>query len=290
MIARAAQKGIEEISDAQLGEFKTVVTRCLTPHASAVLIDPEYGHDACSARAENCGLLMTYEMDGFENPRPHKALALLPRLSVYRLCELGADGVKILLTYSPLDDESANDEKHAMLERIGHECEAAGLPFFLEPVGYDPRGVDVKSQEYAREKPDIVTRMVEEFSRDRYKVDVLKVEFPVTPAYIGAAYSHQEALDIFRRVDSVARRPYIYLSAGVSSEEFLGSLRLAEEAGVRYSGVLCGRATWQDGVPQYASGGMDALVQWLETDGTRNIQAINERLRSATPWTQWYQT
>ena len=40
-----------------------------------------------------------------------------------------------------------------MIERIGAECEALDMPFFLEPVGYDIYGADVKSLEYAKRKP-----------------------------------------------------------------------------------------------------------------------------------------
>lgn len=292
MIADAASVNLDEISDAQLGEFKSAITRTLSPHASAVLLDPEFGSCAFESRGPGCGLLMTYEMDGYENPRPHRMLALMPHLSVRRLRDMGADGVKILLSYTPFDDPDSNEEKRAMIERIGHECDALDMPFFLEPVGYDPDGLEPKSIEYARRKPEVVLRSMEEFSKERYKVDVLKVEFPVNAAFVEGsavyggktAYTRAEALGIYRSADAIAGCPYIYLSAGVSGDHFLESLRLAAEAGARFSGVLCGRATWQDGVPVYAHEGVDALERWLATEGVRNIQGINECLRAATPW------
>lgn len=296
MIAEAAGVELESISDAQLGEFKAAVTQILTPHASAVLLDPEFGRDAFGHRAPGCGLLATYESDGYDNPRPFRMLALMPELSVRRLRDMGADGIKILLSYTPFDDAAANDEKKAMIERIGHECDALDMPFFLEPVGYDPAGGDVKSVEYARLKPEIVIRSMEEFSRDIYKVDVLKVEFPINAAYVEGsavycgqhAYSRAEALEFYRQADAVARLPYIYLSAGVSSAQFTESLRLAAEAGARYSGVLCGRATWQGGVEAFAKQGKAGFIAWLQQEGVRNIQAVNECLRAATPWSQWH--
>jgi tagatose 1,6-diphosphate aldolase len=142
---------------------------------------------------------------------------------------------------------------------------------------------------------------ITEFSKDFYKVDILKVEFPIIAAYAEGctvytgqrAYSLEEALNWFRAADAAARRPYIYLSAGVSSPEFLESLRLALRAEARFSGVLCGRANWQHGVPAYARSASefhpDALVDWLRTAGLQNVRAINELLRSATPWQSWYQ-
>ncbi|HBY62551.1 MAG TPA: tagatose 1,6-diphosphate aldolase, partial [Solibacterales bacterium] len=58
-------------------------------------------------------------------------------------------------------------------------------------------------------------------------------------------WSREAALEAFREADRLAGRvPYIYLSAGVSARHFTESLKLAAAAGARYSGVLCGRATW----------------------------------------------
>lgn len=286
MIAAAAGVPLEQISDSQLGDFKRTVVQELSTYASAVLIDPEFGQPALGQQAEGCGLLLTYEMDGYENPRPNLMLALMPEWSVRRLAEAGADGIKILLSWNPFDEAGPNDAKRVMIERIGAECHANALPFFLEPVGYDPAGrLDPKSLEYARLKPEIVIRTMQEFSDRRYHVDVLKVEFPVNVTHLGAAYSHDEALSFYREADRASRGiPYIYLSAGVSADDFRHALRLAAESGARFSGVLCGRATWQGGVPAFATGGAAALQAWLREDGVRNIQAVNECLASATPW------
>jgi tagatose 1,6-diphosphate aldolase len=292
MIASAAGVETDSISDAQLLEFKSVVVAALTPHASAVLIDTEFGQGAFASRAPDCGLLTTYEMDGYENPRPHRMLALMPELSVRRLRDMGSDGIKILLSYTPFDDREWNDHKLAMIERIGAECEALDMPFFLEPVGYDVEGANIKGPEYAKRKPEIVLQTMQELSRDIYKVDVLKVEFPVNAAFVEGCevyngttvYTRDEALEWYRRVDSAAGRPYIYLSAGVSASQFREQLILASEAGARFSGVLCGRATWQDGVPVYAKQGRKALEEWLQSKGVANIQAVNRCLASAKSW------
>lgn len=88
-------------------------------------------------------------------------------------------------------------------------------------------------------------------------------------------------------MDDAARCPYIYLSAGVSAPQFREQLRLAAEAEARFSGVLCGRATWQDGVPVYAREGREALQRWLGSEGKKNIQAVNECLASAKSWETW---
>jgi tagatose 1,6-diphosphate aldolase len=297
MIAAAGGNRPEAISDWQLSEVKRAVTKILTPGASAVLLDPEYGLDAAPERAPGCGLLMTYEADGYENPRPYRMLALMPGLSVRRLRDLGADAVKILLSYAPDDNNAVNDEKCAWIERIGSECESLDMPFLLEPVVYDPAGLDPKSLEFSKRKPRAVLKVMSEFSKPQYKVDVLKVEFPVVAAFVEGstvyagqrAYSMREAIDWYREVDAAAERPYVYLSAGISSSEFVASLGMAADASARFSGVLCGRAHWQGGIAEYASGGSDALLRWLESDGLRNMNAVNECLRAAVSWERWFQ-
>jgi tagatose 1,6-diphosphate aldolase len=62
------------------------------------------------------------------------------------------------------------------------------------------------------------------------------------------------------------------------------NLHLAAEAGTAYSGVLCGRATWKDGIPVYGKQGLKALEDWLATEGVKNINAVNEAIKPAKPW------
>jgi tagatose 1,6-diphosphate aldolase len=268
------------------------VSKVLTPHASAILLDPEFGLEAAKARSGNAGLLLAYELSGYDNTQPGRLPDLLPHVSVKRIVDWGADAVKILIYYSHRDDSSVNDVKHAFIERIGAECETHEIPFFLEFVGYDPKGGDEKGLEYAKAKPEIVKRSMEEFSKPQYMVDVLKVEVPINAEYVEGssvykgqkAYTREEALRHFREAAAIASKPFIYLSAGVSNAQFIESLKMAAEAGTDYSGVLCGRATWKEGIPVYAKQGQKALEDWLQKEGVKNINAVNDAIASATPW------
>jgi len=292
--ALAKEKG-GEVGDKDMEEFKIHVTEVLTQHASAILLDPEWGLPASKRRAKGSGLLMAYEKTGYDANTPGRLPDLLDVWSVRRLKEAGADCIKILLYYTPFDPKHINDHKHAWVERIGDECRANDIPFFLEFVGYE-EGADEKGLEYAKKKPEIVTKSMEEFTKDRYGVDVMKVEVPVNMKFVeGAkafggqkAYSKQEAMDHFRRSADVATKPFIYLSAGVSNAEFTESLELAAESGTRFSGVLCGRATWKEGIPVFGKQGADAFRKWLEDEGVRNIKNVNERLKPARPWFEFY--
>ena len=282
----------QETTPEQMRTFKRAVTEELTPHATAVLLDPVYGLEASRTRAPGTGLLLAYEVSGYDTDTPGRLPALLPEWSATRLAEAGANGVKLLLYYDP-DDDAVNPGKHALVERVGAECAGVGLPFFLEPVTYSDRfsGLD-----FARRKPEVVGRTMAEFSKDRYGVDILKVEFPFLAAYtegLGAgaevAYSRDQAMEHARDAAAAAARPFIYLSAGVDMSVFLASLELVGEAGVPFSGVLCGRATWKGGIPVYAREGEAALRAWLDGEGVDNIGKLNGVLaRHARPWWQRY--
>jgi tagatose 1,6-diphosphate aldolase len=294
--ALAKEKG-SDVSDREMEEFKELVTAVLTEHASAILLDPEWGLSASKKRAKGSGLLLAYEQTGYDNTRPGRIPDLLNNWSVQRLKDAGADCIKVLIYYTPFEDKKINDEKHAFVERIGDECRGNDIPFFLEFVGYDPKGGDEKSLEYAKKKPEIVTESMREFTKDRYGIDVMKVEIPIDMKFVegaksfankGAAYSREEAKKFFLSAASIATKPFIYLSAGVSNAEFNESLALAAESGVKFNGVLCGRATWKDGIPVFARQGAKAFEEWLRTKGVENIQNVNNSLKAATSWFPQY--
>ncbi len=279
------------IDASQLGEFKTLVTEVLTRHASAILLDPEYGLEASKER-NDAGLLLAYEKTGYDAATAGRLPDLLDVWSVRRLKEAGADCIKILLYYTPYEKTDINDLKHAWIERIGDECLAHDIPFFLEFVGYDAQGGDEKSLDYAKKKPSIVSGSMAEFGKARYNVDVLKVEVPVEMSYVAgtrafkgeSAYTRAEALQHFRDAEQMTHKPFIYLSAGVSNPVFIETLELAGESGTKFNGVLCGRATWKDGIPIYAKQGAAAFKTWLETVGVENIGNVNKALAAASPW------
>ena len=281
--------GVIEPSD--LGTFKSLVTEVLTRHASAILLDPEFGLEALKSR-NSAGLLLAYEKTGYDAATPGRLPDLLDHWSVRRLKEAGADCVKVLLYYTPDETTEINDRKHAFIERIGDECLAHDIPFFLEFVGYDAQGGNEKSLAYAKKKPSIVSGSMAEFGKARYNIDVLKVEVPVEMKYVEGsksyggeiAYTRAEALQHFRDAETMTHKPFIYLSAGVTNPVFIETLALAAESGTKFNGVLCGRATWADGVPIYAKQGAEAFKHWLETTGVENISNVNEALKAASPW------
>jgi tagatose 1,6-diphosphate aldolase len=291
LFAKASGLPAEAVATEHLIQFKELVSRILTPYATAILLDPEYGIPAAAQRHNRTGLLLAYERSGYDKSVRGRLPSLLEEFSVARLKAAGTDAVKVLLYYSPFSTPEINTRKQAWVERVGVESLSADLPFFLELVSYHD-DMDEKSAEFARIKPDVVTCSIEEFCKPRYAADVLKIGVPVNMKFVEspgvsdaqALYSRTEACAYFRRASQAATLPFIYLSEGVSNEMFADALGLAEEAGSAFSGVLCGRAIWQDGVAVFVRSGAAALEDWLCQQGVRNIQTVNAQLAAAHPW------
>jgi len=287
--AIAKAKNVDDVPASAVEEFKIHVTSALTAFASAILLDPEYGLPASKHR-NAAGLLLAYEQSCYDAAPPRLPI-LYDHWSVRRVKEAGANCIKVLLHYTPFDLSEINDLKRAFTERVGDECRANDIPFVLELLGYDNNGKE-KSLEYARVKPDIVARSMEEFGKDRYGVDLLKVVIPVQMRYVAGtscycgeqACTKGEAKRHFAAIASATDKPFVYLSAGVSNALFIETLELLAESGSRFNGVLCGRATWQDGIAVYAQHGTKALDEWLQTTGRENIERVNKALKAAQPW------
>lgn len=274
----------EDTSQEEIELFKTLVSKKLTPYASAILLDPEYGWPAVESKDENCGLLVAYEKTGYDTTEKGRFPNLLPEWSVKRLVEKGADGIKVLI-YHDIDDESGiNDLKDVFIERIGSECLAEDVPFFLEILTYAEDIADTKGKEYAEVKPHKVIESMKRFADERFNVDILKVEVPVNMNYVAGygegehVHTKEEAAKIFNEQSNATDLPYIFLSAGVSAELFQETLTFAEEAGAAFHGVLCGRATWSGAAHLYREAGADAAGEWLQTEGKDNITDLNKVL------------
>ncbi|MGO3838405.1 MAG: tagatose-bisphosphate aldolase [Vagococcus sp.] len=273
--------------------FKKLVSEELTPYSTSILLDPEYGLPASKVKDTDAGLLLAYEQTGYDATEPGRFPDLINEWSAHRIKEAGADAVKFLLYYDIDEAAEINDRKHAFVERLGSECVAEDIPFYLELVSYDATIADATSKEYAKVKPHKVNDMMVEFSKEQYHVDVLKMEVPVNMNYVegfaehkeDVVYTRDEALAYFKEQSDKTDLPFIFLSAGVSAKLFQETLEFANEAGSTFNGVLCGRATWKDGVAIFANEGEAAAREWLKTQGRQNIEELNEVLnRTAQSW------
>lgn len=270
----------------QIENLKSLVAKELTEYASSILLDPEYGLPASKVKHKDAGLLLAYEKTGYDATTKGRLPDCLVEWSAKRIKEQGADAVKFLLYYDVDDDKYINDQKQAYIERIGSECVAEDIPFFLEILTYDDNIADNSSVEFAKVKPRKVNEAMKLFSKDRFNVDVLKVEVPVNMNFVEGfaenevVYSKEEAAQYFKEQEQATNLPYIYLSAGVSAQLFQETLKFAAESGAKFNGVLCGRATWSGAVKVYIEQGEEAARKWLQSEGFNNINQLNEVLKS----------
>lgn len=286
-----AQYQEAEPTVAQMEELKVLVAEELPPYASSMLLDPEYGLPATKALDKNAGLLLAYEKTGYDTSSTKRLPDCLDVWSAKRIKEQGADAVKFLLYYDVDSSEELNQQKQAYIERVGSECVAEDIPFFLEILAYDETIADASSAEYAKVKPRKVIEAMKVFSDSRFNIDVLKVEVPVNVKYVEGfgdgevVHTKEEAAAFFKEQDEATKLPYIYLSAGVSAKLFQETLVFAHESGANFNGVLCGRATWAGSVKDYIEQGEEAARQWLRTTGFKNIDELNKVLqKTATSW------
>ncbi|MCG9128439.1 tagatose 1,6-diphosphate aldolase [Candidatus Poribacteria bacterium] len=297
MVTKLAEVLDIEKSDVEYDDvatIKTLITRLLAPNSTAVLTDPIYGHPySLTEIPRDVALLLAYEASGYvsegvgENERLSNPI---DNWTIAKAQRAGADAIKLLAYYHPDASVPALKHQQEFVRHVGDECEKQDIPFLLELVSYALEGT-TKSVEFAKQKPDLVIRSVEEFIDPSYKVDILKLEFPADLKYTeeykessfyagDSAYNLNEVKEICKKLDEASTLPWVILSAGVDIEEFIENVKLAAEAGA--SGFLCGRAIWKDAVDFFPD--INAVTQFLENEATTNFHNANAAAEAALPW------
>jgi tagatose-1,6-bisphosphate aldolase len=95
----AKERGVADLPDSVLAEFKELVTAVLTNYLCVGHpTDPKYGLPA-TKRRNGKGLVLAYEKTGYDATMPGWLTDLLDLWSVRRFKEAAADCIKILLYY-----------------------------------------------------------------------------------------------------------------------------------------------------------------------------------------------
>src|SRR5690606_33000593 len=93
--------------------LKCDVIGALSPLASAVLLDVEYGYGPCvasGALSGQAGLLLALEQSGYDGDPTARRTQLLTQWSVAHTAKAGANGVKLLVYYHPDAPNYADQE------------------------------------------------------------------------------------------------------------------------------------------------------------------------------------
>lgn len=295
-LAAHGKRTPSEVRDDEVSNVKVLLTRVLAPEASAILIDPVWTHPyALSHIPGDVGLLSTLEGYDFDLIADERRSRAIEDWSVAKIKRSGGAGVKVLAWHRP--DISAETQAHqdAFITDIGESCQALDIPFVLELLIYPKPGEDPDSADYARAKPERVLASVAHYAQERFKVDLLKLEFPVDLKYCAefaagafdgssreAVYNLAEVKSYTQRLGQLSHVPWVLLSAGVGPREFALNLELAFEAGA--SGFLAGRAVWMSALDAYPD--LSAIEKRLRASSVPYLHQIAALAERAAPWTR----
>lgn len=267
----------EELQDKAISTFKQEVVRQLAPTATAVLLDPETGVGPCvtsGALPGQTALIVAMDTGSTGDPAVLET-HLIKHWSVQQASFLGASGVKLLVYYHPASPSAKMTEE--LVKEIGQACARDEIPFFLEPLSYDPGapGNRLSAQELKSVVVETAHRLIP------LGVDVLKAEFPWNIAESQDPAQWRVACSELSEACTV---PWVLLSAGVPFDTFLAQARIACESGA--SGVMAGRAVWKEAVALDA----DYRSNFLRGPGCERIEKLRELCDIyGRPFTEIYQ-
>lgn len=259
-------------------EVKAEIVAALSRHASAVLLDNEYGLKSALTMARGCGLLMALEKSGYSGDATYRKVDFIPEWTVSSIRSMGASAVKLLAYYHPHSGALA-EEIENVIANVIRDAHAQGLPVFVEPMSYSlDAAVSKESAEFAATRPQVVIDTARRLSA--LGPDVLKMEFPHDAAYHTDRDEWRAACEAVSAASSV---PWVLLSAGVDFDTFAEQTRIACQSGA--SGWLAGRAIWKEAVTMDDAG----RAEFLRTTAAQRMQHLAEISATyARPWTQIY--
>jgi tagatose-1,6-bisphosphate aldolase len=224
-------------ADADLTAFKVDVIGALSPLASGVLTDVEYGVAAVrstGALADGVGLLIAAEPASKQSWNGEQRTVVDPERDAAWVQANTGDAVKFLVYWRP-DRVPVGDEPDLAAEALAtvgtvvQDCAAVGLPSVIEPLITTLRDEPKPTGTAAHELVIASAAKLAEL-----RPTLLKLEWP------GDA-------DGCRRVsDALGPVPWALLSAGVEYHAFVERTRTALDAGA--CGFIAGRAIWGEAV------------------------------------------
>ncbi len=228
------------VSAEEMITFKQDVTRLVSPAATAVLLDPEYGIGNAIVQRNipgGVGLLAALEETGFIGESTARSGHMVENWSVEKACLAGANAVKLLVYYHPASRTAA--EMEALVQQTAEECQKLAMPFFVEALTYSILAADAKLTSKERRKA-----VIESAARlTATGADVFKAEFPLD---ISVEKDEKAWYEACAELTQASQVPWVLLSASVPFEVYLHQLTVACEAGA--SGAAVGRAVWAEAV------------------------------------------
>jgi sulfofructosephosphate aldolase len=220
------------VPDSQLTQFKVDVARELSPYASALLVDQEFGIDAIinqKVLAPSCGLIAAADL--LVGPAGGAATdtAVDPDVDPLRMRDIGSVGLKFLVLWR--NDESP-ESRLKLVDEFNQLCEKSGLPSIIEVIVKPPTD---SSRSFDREEELVIAAK----EAANWKADLYKAEVPF--------HGEGDLIAITRnaqRITEAVGTPWVVLSNGVKAPFFADAVKACAQGGA--SGFLAGRAVWAD--------------------------------------------
>ena len=266
-----------EVSYQEMVDHKRELCETLAPHATAVLLDPNYGAAQCIAAGilpGRTGLLVSMEATGYLGPTEERRTVLQQDWSVEKVRRVGGSGAKLLLHYRP-DLPKIAAHQLAVTRSLAEECLKYDLPCVVEPKTYPIKGEKEHLPPLSQKKPGLVIQTAREITS--LPIDVLKAEFP---ADLTETKDEAALLDLCYKLDEASQTPWVILSAGVDFDTYCQEVRLACRAGA--SGLLAGRAIWQEAARMADKRERSKFLSTVAVDRMKRLLEI--AMEYATPW------
>lgn len=253
---RPGEPAYEEIRDAKLE-----ITSVLSPAASAVLLDVNYGLRQvlnAGVLARGVGLIGRVEASR-DAGIPGE---LEPGWSVAQIKRMGCSAVK-LLVYMDSENAGYTADQMRFVQQIHADCQREDILLMVEELSFPRQGEDKKSPAYVARRPK---NIIESARRIGPYCDVLKLEYP-----------GEENL---KALNEAAIRPWVLLSAGEKFDIFVKQVESAMKAGA--SGIMAGRAIFNEYFEQNTSKDRSTF---LKTAGLQRMKTLTDLVdRYAASW------
>jgi len=256
-------------------DFKKNISLNLSQHSTAILMDPVYSVPNLIPSSKSKGLIITLEDHDFIERGKGRYSKNIKNWTVEKIKRIGGDAVKVLAWYRPDADQKSIKHQKKYIETIGKQCEKYDIPFLLELLVYPFKNETGYSKDYKEQldkNQNHVINSVKEFSKEKYKVDIFKLESPVDSDKLQNGKFTKTTEDAFKQLSKVTRNiPWVMLSSGMSKESFLNCLKLAYKNGA--SGYLAGRTIWLDAFKDYPN--YKKITHNLRKESVNYVKKLN---------------
>lgn len=258
----------EPVPDSQLTQFKVDVARELSPFASALLVDQEFGIDAIineKALVDTCGLIAAADLLVGPAGGAATETAIDPDVDPLRMRDIGSVGLKFLVLWR--NDESP-EIRAKLVEEFSKLCKVSGLPSIIEIIVKPPTD---SSKSFNREEELVIAAR----EAATWKPDLYKAEVPFHgEGDLNLVIKNAE------RISEAIGSPWVVLSNGVKQPFFNDAVKACAMGGA--SGFLAGRAVWADIV------GAADIPKALREISIPRLQRLAEIVDThSKPWSSW---